>query len=100
MNLVFFLSSLGLIIEQLKELPTYVALSDGVNQTLDILEWWKDNSSDLPHWSSASQKVFLLQPSSAAAERVFSILTRTFSESQTNSLEDYVESTVMLQYNH
>ena len=53
----------------------------------------------LSYWSTAAQKVFLVQPSSAAAERVFSILNR-FSDTQTNFLEDYVESTLMLQYNH
>ena len=43
--------------------------------------------------------MFLVQPSSSAAERVFSILNQ-FSDIQTNSLEDYVESTVMLRFNN
>ncbi len=38
------------------------------------------------------------QPSSAAAERVFSILQR-FTAQQQSSLEDYMELSVMLQYN-
>ena len=38
------------------------------------------------------------QPSSAAAERVFSILQR-FTAQQQSSLEDYIELSVMLQYN-
>ena len=92
-------------LEHLKEeLPTYIAkasvlssLSD-CNSLIDILEWWKSNSTELLYWSKAAQWVFLIQPSSAAAERVFSILNR-FSDTQTNSLEDYVESTCMLQYN-
>ena len=82
-----------------EELPNYVAKSASVDPSVDISAWWKGNSPELPHWSSAAQRVFLIQPSSAAAEQVFSILNNTFSSSQMNSLEDYVEATVMLQYN-
>ena len=41
----------------------------------------------------------LLQPSSAAAERVFSLLSNSFKENQQNALEDYISTSVMLQYN-
>ena len=51
------------------------------------------------YWSSSARMVFLVQPSSAAAERVFSMLNRSFGDQQRNSLEDYVEATNMLQYN-
>ena len=94
----FFSSS---TISSLKEeLPTYLAKASNVDPSMDILKWWKQHSPELPHWSAAARKMFLIQPSSAAAERVFSILNRSFDESQTNSLEDYVEASVMLQYNH
>ena len=53
----------------------------------------------LPHWSSAVRKVVLVQPSSATAERVFSMLNQSFGEQQQNALEDLVETTIMLQYN-
>ena len=88
-----------------EELPTYFAKAAAVASStcgmepIGTLEWWKNNCTDLPYWSTAAQKVFLVQPSSAAAECVFSILNQ-FSDTQTNSLEDYVESTVMLQYNN
>ena len=49
--------------------------------------------------SSSARKVFLVQPLSAAAECVFSMLNRSFGDQQQNSLEDYVEATNMLQYN-
>ena len=55
------------------------------------------HEQDLPQWSLVAKKVILLQPSSAAAERVFSLLNSSFSEQQQNSLEDYVEASVMLQ---
>ena len=44
-----------------------------------------------------SSHFLLVQPSSAAAERVFSILQR-FTAQQQSSLEDYLELSVMLQY--
>lgn len=53
------------------ELPTYLSLSADVSTDTDTLKWWKDHHEDLPHWSSAIQKLFLVQPSSAAAERYF-----------------------------
>ena len=66
----------------------------------NTLEWWKINTSVLPHWSQVAKKVFLVQPSSAAAERVFTLLKSSFNEQQDNSLKDYVESSLMLQYNN
>ena len=65
------------------------------------LEWWNRQTSNLPHWLAAVRKIVLIQPSSAAAERVFSILKASFSEHQDNALQDldYVKSLPMLQYN-
>ena len=37
----------------------------------------------------------LVQPSSAASERVFSLLSETFGKRQNNSPEDYVESCII-----
>ena len=81
------------------ELPDYLARASGTSQDIDVLEWWKLNASTLPNWSEAAKKIFLLQPSSAAAERVFSVLKNSFDEHQIHSLQDYIESSVMLQYN-
>ena len=50
-------------------------------------------------WAEATRKVLLLQPSSVAAERVFSLLFNSFSSRQDSSLEDYVELSVTIQYN-
>ena len=44
-------------------------------------------------------KVLLLQPSSAAAERVFSILKNSFGDQQLRSLEDYLETSLIVQHN-
>ena len=40
-----------------------------------------------------------VQPSSAAAERVFSLLENSFTKLQERSLQDYVSLSIMLQYN-
>ena len=53
------------------------------------------NEDALPNWARACKTTFLLQPSSAASERAFSIL----SVFQRPSLQDYIEASVMLQYN-
>ena len=63
------------------------------------LEWWRRNCGDLPIWSACARKVLLVQPSSAASERVFSMLKASFHDQQDNSLQDYIESSLMLQYN-
>ncbi len=71
-----------------------------MSPTIDKLEWWKKHSNELPHWSAACKLVLLVQPSSAAAERVFSLLSNSFGEQQTSSLEETIEASIMLQYNY
>ena len=85
--------------EQLKRaLPPYVALSEGVKE-VDVLDWWHTHQRDLPASAEACKNVLLIQLSSAAAERAFSILSNSFGERQESSLQDYIESSIMLQYN-
>lgn len=81
------------------ELPTYLVKADGIDPTVDHLQWWKQYSILLPGWASAAKKVPLTQPSSAAAERVFLLLKSAFGEQQDNSLQDYIEAFLLLRYN-
>ena len=53
---------------------------------------------ELSQWAIAFKKVLLVQPSSAAAERGSSIL-QIFTAQQQSSLEDYIEVSVILQFN-
>ena len=55
-----------------------------------------DTSSSVPELADANS----IQPSSAAAERVFSLLQSSFGKQQEQSLEDYIELSVMMQYNY
>ena len=82
------------------ELPSYIAACEDIDRSLDVLKFWKNHASSLPHWSTAASKVAVVQPSSAAAERVFSILRRSFSDTQNGSLQDLIETSVMLQCNN
>jgi len=92
------------VIQSLKdELPTYLVKAAAINDAFDVLsdsmQWWKDVSPDLPSWSFAIQKLVLVKPSSAAAERVFSLLVTMFGDQQHDALEDHVEAALMLRVN-
>ena len=88
------------VLDALKqELATYLAKAADTSPSVQPLLWWKNNSEDLPNWSAAVRKVALVQPSSAAAERVFSLLTCSFGAQQDLTLQDYIECSLMLQYN-
>ena len=61
-------------LENLKlELPMYIAAAEDVSNTTNVLEWWKSNESKLPHWAEACKRALLVQHSSAAVERGFSL---------------------------
>ena len=83
-----FLNSQPTIDGLKSEIPTYMAVSEDVLRLLtDInpVAWWKSHAMELPKWANAFRLVLLVQPSSAAAERVFSILQR-FTAQQQSSL--------------
>ena len=80
------------------KLPAYLAAADGVHANVDTLSWWEERRVVLSHLSQAFTKLLLVQPSSAAAERVFSILRASFDSQQESSLKDYLEASVMMQY--
>ena len=80
------------------ELPTYLAEATDVAPNLSCLDWWNQSKTSLPHWSATALSVLLVQPSSATSERVFSLLNSCFNDQQQSSLQDYVETSVMLQY--
>ena len=86
--------------KQKAELPSYLAKADDISDELDPLEWWKLNATALPYWSNAVKKVLAIQHSSAAAERVFSLLNSGFGNLQGNTLKDYIEASIMLRYYH
>lgn len=89
-------------------LPAYMAYAAATPMVLDadgkaqVEQWWHDArlSPQMADWASAAKKILILQPSSAAAERVFSMLKAIMGEQQQNSaLEDYQEAAIMTRYN-
>ncbi len=95
-----FLSDNCLLDSLKKELPTYLSKAADVSPEYDPVALWTSHTEDLPNWFHAVKMVFLVQPSSAGAERAFSILSNTFGDRQDNCLEDYVEISLMLQCNN
>jgi hypothetical protein len=85
----------------LAEVPTYLDLAptyQGTNGE-ELLEWWRQNGPRLPQWRLVLQVAALFQPSSAAAERVFSMAAWMFGDDQDAALQDYKEASLMLRYN-
>ena len=74
------------------ELFTYITAVENVTNLIDPLEWWESNEAKLPNWASFLIKLVLVQPSSAAMKRVFSLLSNSFSKIKTSSLEDYAHN--------
>ena len=103
LRVVPFLSSNDVIQSLKDELPDYIAKAnytpDVFDDLTDTLPWWKATAQDLPCWAAAMQKMVFVQPSSAAAERVFSMLVTMFGDQQHEALEDYLEAALMLRIN-
>ena len=88
------------VLDNLKaELPCYLSSAIDLGNDVDPLDWWKRHSTTLPSWSTAAATALLVQPSSAAAERVFSLLKSSFGDQQEAALQDYIETSLMLQFN-
>ena len=97
-----FLENDNIIVNLARELPDYLAAADGVVMANEEekLAWWAAHSDTLPHWAGVVKKLLVIQPSSASAERVFSLLKNAFNDQQDNALEDYLEASVMIRYNN
>jgi squalene cyclase len=79
-----------------------LAIADGVAIETEEgkVKWWCDHEMTLPSWSTAVKKILLVQPSSASAERVFSLLQNVFNRQQDATLEEIFEVSVILKYNN
>ena len=89
-----FLDDDGIINGLKAELRAYLAVTEDVvmNTGERKVKWWHDHKDQLPHWASPVKKVLLVQPSSAAAERVFPILTFSFNDQQEHALVDNLQA--------
>ena len=92
-----FLSCILPLWESQARTPQYVTATEGISTTYSPLRFWKGHAFLLPAWAAAVWKV--VQPSSATSERVFSLLNNSFSHQQNGALQDYMETSIMMQYN-
>ena len=89
----------------LLELAAYRAIAIGdpaLTGASDVEAWWasKDGDVTIKTWYETATKVMLLQPSSAAAERVFSMLKALMGDQQASkALQDYQQAALMIHYN-
>jgi hypothetical protein len=64
-----------------------------------VLQFWRSHATEMPHWAEAARIVFSMAPSSAACKRIFSLLALMFDSNQRRGLMDFVEGSLMLNYN-
>ena len=96
-----FLRNDPALVSRLKEeLPRYMAAAAQLPEVKDVQAWWAQRRQTLPAWASLVRVLLLLPPSSAAPERVFSLLRLAIDERQERALGDYIEASLMLQYNN
>jgi hypothetical protein len=84
----------------IEEIPPLAERQDKKgHDTFDIVAWWVAAAKKLPNTALALRGVATHSPNSAPPERVFSILNNSFDDNQTTALNDYVQLSLMLQYN-
>ena len=66
---------------------------------LEILGFYDAHGDSFPNWCDLAEDIFLLAPSSAAVERVFSFLRDKFDKKSFSSLIDYICTSLMLKSN-
>jgi len=91
------------------EMPRYLALATSVfggefyvsrdDEMKAVQRFWAENRIRYPALRMLVKYALTIAPSSAAAERVFSLLKSTFGLNQNLALEDYMELSIMLNYN-
>ena len=67
--------------------------------SFDVKEWWVSQRERLPGFFQVLRAVLTHAPNSAAAERLFSILNNSFGSKQTQARADYIEFSLMKQFN-
>ena len=93
------------------QLGAYIQLADTVDWTdlneeeggfkakqARLVEFWKSHRLNLKNWFAFAMICYLHQPSSAAAERVFSILKRVLESDDYQALDDIVLAVVYTNY--
>ena len=67
--------------------------------TTAVLIFWRQHGTKMPAWRQAAKIIFAIPPTSAASERVFSLLEAMFGAEQDRALSDLIQGSLMLRYN-
>ena len=88
-----------MVCELRAEWDTFVRLADKCIDHESVLAFFELHQKELPMFARVSQILSVYATSSAACERVFSMLRTMFGDKQESSLEDYKAAAVQLKYN-
>ena len=81
-----------------QELAALKVAAEDLSPSQDRLDWWRKRRG-IPTWRKAAKIILATVPSSAAAERVFSLMNAAFNDQQASLLEDNIQAAIMLQFN-
>ena len=91
-----------------QELPAYLSAaatcpalnrSDVGEYTEAVLAFYRAYNPRSPTWAKAARIIFAMAPSSAASERVFSLVKNMFGKDQLAAMADFIQGSLMLRYN-
>lgn len=92
--------------KMLIELPLYIDLASNWNpadgnadEVKSIVKFWKLHKDQMPSMCKFIRYAYTITTSSAPAERVFSVIKRSFDTGQKGALEDYVFLSAIMQFN-
>jgi hypothetical protein len=79
--------------------PLAQRLDANGTDTFTLLNFWRANEGEVPAFAYVLRAVLANAPNSIPPERVFSVLNDTFNDDMANSLADYIELSLQLQFN-
>ena len=91
-----------------QELPAYLSAAatcpalnrtDVGEYTEAVLAFYRAYNPRFPTWAKAARIIFAMAPSSAASERVFSLVKNMFGKDQLTAMADFIQGSLMLRYN-
>jgi hypothetical protein len=91
--------------EMVAEFPSLLVLYANLKEATnlnpgELLTFWSRNARHVPAWICAARIFCLLQPSSAAAERAFSIWRTSVGDQQVVTLEDRQKVTMQIKFSN
>ena len=87
-------------LQRVKEIPPYNERVVDGKDSFNLKRWWLGNCGDLPAWVIVMRAVLTNSPNSCPPERVFSILDDSFDDDQRRAYEDYLQLSLMTQFNN